>query len=82
MRQQAYFIERDGHFYPQVRATRTFEQVNGDVCGPLPESLLGNKYTFLYSVVTTRPDIAFAVNLLSQACKSPTVQDFVTTLVW
>ena len=31
----------------------------------------------LYLAVTTRPDIAFAVNLLSQACKSPTVQDFI-----
>ena len=31
----------------------------------------------LFLAVTTRPDIAFAVNLLSQACKSPTVQDFI-----
>ena len=31
----------------------------------------------LYSIVTTRPDIAFAVNLLSQACKSPTMQYFI-----
>ena len=27
--------------------------------------------------VTTRPDIAFAVKLLPQACKSPTVHDFI-----
>ena len=33
--------------------------------------------SLLYSAVATRTDIAFAVNLLSQACKSPTVQDFV-----
>ena len=26
---------------------------------------------------TTRPDIASAVNLLSQACKRPSVQDFI-----
>ena len=32
---------------------------------------------FLYLAVTTRPDEAFAVNLLSQACKSPIVQDFI-----
>ena len=31
----------------------------------------------LFLAVTTRPDIAFAVNLLSQACKSPTVQEFI-----
>ena len=31
---------------------------------------------FLYLAATTRPDKAFAVILLSQACKSPTVQDF------
>ena len=30
----------------------------------------------LYLAVTTRPDIALAVSLLSQACKSPTVQNF------
>ena len=34
--------------------------------------------TLLYLAVTTRPDIAFAVRLLSQACKSPTMQDFIT----
>ena len=33
----------------------------------------------LYLAVTTRPDIAFVVNLPSQACKSPTVQDFIAT---
>ena len=33
--------------------------------------------TFSYLAVTTRPDIAFAVSLLSQACKNPTVQDFI-----
>ena len=31
----------------------------------------------LYLDVTTRPDIAFAVSFLSQACKSPTVHDFI-----
>ena len=31
----------------------------------------------LYLAVTTRPDIAFAVKLLSQACKSLTVKDFI-----
>ena len=31
----------------------------------------------LYLALTTRPDIAFAVNLFSQACKSPTVEDFI-----
>ena len=31
----------------------------------------------MYLAVTTRPNIAFAVNLLPQACKSPTVQDFI-----
>ena len=31
----------------------------------------------LYLAETTRPDVAFAVNLLSQAFKSPTVQDFI-----
>ena len=33
-------------------------------------------WALLYLAVTTKPDIAFAVNLLSQACKSPTVQIF------
>ena len=32
---------------------------------------------FLYLAATTRPDIAFLVNLPSQACESPTVQDFI-----
>ena len=31
----------------------------------------------LYSAVTTRPDISFAVNLLFQACTSPAMQDFI-----
>ena len=35
----------------------------------------------LYLAVTIRPDIAFAVNLLCQACKSSTVQTFIAAKI-
>ena len=31
----------------------------------------------LFLAVTTRPDFGFAVSILSQVCKSSTVQDFI-----
>ena len=31
----------------------------------------------MYLAVTTRPDVTFAVNPFSQACKSPTVKNFI-----
>ena len=33
---------------PQVRATQKFQLVHRDVCGPLPESLHGNKYAISF----------------------------------
>ena len=33
---------------PQVMAKRKFELVNSDICGPLPESLHGNKYAICF----------------------------------
>ena len=40
-------------------------------------SLLQQLVGAFFLTVTTRPDIAFAVNLLSQACKSLTLQDLI-----